>query len=119
MFIASDFAFQAVEKALQEADRLAPAGDSKHMWMAAQDVNPPGLEGLQKGYIDVVTSYDAFYHASTLVDALVKLCKGEPLGVAKLLVPGRVVTQDNYKTMPNLWAADYANVIFVTPTPQP
>jgi ribose transport system substrate-binding protein len=119
MFVASDFAFQAVEKALQEAGKLAPTGDPKHIWMAAQDVNPPGLEGLEKGYIDVVTSYDAYYHATTLVDALVKLCKNEPLGVAKLLVPGRVVTQDNYKTMPNLWARDYANVLFVTPTPQP
>ena len=119
MFVASDFAFAAVEKALQEVNKLAPTGQPNHMWMAAQDVNPPGLEGLQKGYIDVVTSYDAYFHAVALVDTLVKLCNGEPLAVTKLLVPGRVVTQDNYKTMPNLWALDYQNVIFVTPTPQP
>ena len=112
MFVASDFAFASVEKALQEAGRLAPTGDPKHMWMAAQDVNPPGLEGLQKGYIDVVTSYDAYFHATTLVDALIKIAKKEPMGVTQMLVPGRVVTQANYKTLPNLWARDYANVAF-------
>jgi hypothetical protein len=34
------------------------------------------------------------------------------MGVTQLLVPGRVVTQDNYKTLSNLWARDYANVTF-------
>lgn len=107
MFVASDYAFQGVEKALQEAGKLAPTGDPKHMWMAAQDVNPPGLEGLEKKYIDVVTSYDAYYHAVAFVDTAIKLLNGETLGVKNYLVPGRVVTQDNYKTMPNLWALEY------------
>jgi ribose transport system substrate-binding protein len=108
MFVASDYAFQGVEKALQEAGKLAPTGDPNHMWMAAQDVNPPGLAALEKGYIDVVTSYDAYFHSVAFVDAAIKLLKGEELGVKKYLVPGRVVTQENYKDMPNLWARDYA-----------
>jgi len=107
MFVASDYAFQGVEKALQEAGKLAPTGDPKHMWIAAQDVNPPGLAALEKGYIDAVTSYDAYYHAVAFVDTAIKLLNGETLGVKKYLVPGRLVTQDNYKTMPNLWAMDY------------
>jgi len=108
MFVASDYAFQGVEKALQEAGKLAPTGQPNHMWMAAQDVNPPGLAALEKGYIDVVTSYDAYFHSVAFVDAAIKLLKGEELGVKKYLVPGRVVTQENFKDMPNLWARDYA-----------
>lgn len=107
MFVASDYAFQGVEKALQEADKLAPVGDPKHMWMAAQDVNPPGLAALEKGYIDTVTSYDAYFHSVAFVDVAIKLLNGETLGVTQYLVPGRVVTQANYKEMPNMWARDY------------
>ncbi len=107
MFVASDFAFQGVEKALQEAGKLAATGEPNHMWMAAQDVNPPGLEALEKGIIDVVTSYDAYYHSVAFVDTAIKILNGETLDAAEFLVPGRVVTQDNFADMPNLWAQDY------------
>lgn len=107
MFVASDFAFQGVEKALQEAGKLAATGEANHMWMAAQDVNPPGLEALEKGYIDVVTSYDAYFHSVAFVDELIKFLANPELAYEESLVPGRVVTQANFADMPNLWAQDY------------
>ena len=96
-----------MEKALQEAGKLAATGEPNHMWMAAQDVNPPGLDALEKGYIDVVTSYDAYYHSVAFDDMVVKLLQDPTMAYSETLVPGRVVTQENYKDMPNLWAQDY------------
>jgi ABC-type sugar transport system substrate-binding protein len=107
IFTASDYAYGGVEKAMQEADKLYPAGDPKHMWAASQDMNPPGLEAMEKGYIDVLTTYDAYFHSVAFVDAAIKLLNGETLGVINFLVPGRVATLDNFKDMENLWARDY------------
>ncbi|NDJ62107.1 MAG: sugar ABC transporter substrate-binding protein, partial [Chloroflexi bacterium] len=70
MFVASDFAFSAVQSALEAADRWAPAGEEGHMWIAAQDLNPQGLEAMEGGYIDVATTYDAFFHAIEAVNAI-------------------------------------------------
>ena len=77
------------------------------MWMASQDMNPPGLEAMEKGYIDVLTTYDAYYHSVAFVDVAIKLLNGETLGVLNWLVPGRVATLDTFEDMPNLWARDY------------
>jgi len=107
LFVHSDFAFSAVEKALSELGRLAPTGDPKHIWIATQDINPQGYEAMLKGYIDVATTYDAYFHAVELVKVLTRIAKGEKLGGQKFLVPGRIATPDNVKDMPNLWARDY------------
>ena len=103
MFVASDYAFQGVEKALQEAGKLAPTGDPKHMWIAAQDVNPrasrlgEGLHRRRHLVRRLLPRRSVRGHGDQAAE------RREP-GCHKDLVPGRVVTQDNYKTMPNLWA---------------
>jgi len=107
LFVHSDFAFSAIEKALVELDRLAPTGDPKHIWIADQDINPQGFEAMLKGYIDVATTYDAYFHAVEAIKVLTRIAKGEKLGGQKFLVPGRVATPDNVEGMPNLWARDY------------
>ena len=107
MFVASDYVHSAVEKALQEAGKLAPSGEPNHMWNANQDMNPEGLEAMENGYIDVLTTYDAYFHSVAFVDVAIKLLNGEELGVINWLVPGRVATLDNFEDMPNLWARDY------------
>jgi len=107
MFVASDFCFSAVESALEEAGRLSPTGDPKHIWIAAQDVNPQGYEAMLKGYIDVATTYDAYFHALEVIRVIVPLALGE-LGVGtKILASGRVATPDTVADMPYMWAKEY------------
>jgi ABC-type sugar transport system substrate-binding protein len=107
MFVASDFCFAAVEAALREAGRLVPAGEKGHIWIAAQDVNPQGYEAMVKGYIDVATTYDAYFHAVEAVKVLGRIAGGEDLRGQKFLVAGRVATPDNVKEMEYMWARDY------------
>lgn len=107
MFVASDFCFSAVEAALKEAGRLAPPGEEGHMWIAAQDINPHGYEATVKGYIDVATTYDAYFHAVEAVKVLGKIAAGEDLKGQRFLVAGRVATPDNVEKLPHMWARDY------------
>jgi len=107
MFVASDFCFSAVEAALKDAGRLAPVGEEGHMWIAAQDINPHGYEAMLKGYIDVATTYDAYFHAVEVVKVLGRIAAGEDLRGQKFLVAGRVATPDTVKDLPYMWARDY------------
>ena len=107
LFVHSDFCFSAVEKALAELDRLAPIGDPKHIWIAAQDINPQGYDAMLKGYIDVATTYDAYFHAVEVVKVITRIALGEKLGGQKFLVSGRVAIPDNIEKMENVWAREY------------
>ena len=107
MFVASDFAFSGVQTALENADRLFPTGEEGHVWIAAQDVNPQGYDAMLAGYIDVATTYDAYFHSVELVNVAVRLAKGEELGVKDFLVPGRVATPETLPDMEYIWARDY------------
>jgi ribose transport system substrate-binding protein len=107
MFVASDFTFKSVEQALKAAGKLIPAGEPGHIWIAAQDLNPQGYTAMKEGYIDVATTYDAYFHSVEFVNAVLRVAAGEELGVAKMLVPGRVATADILDSMPNMWALDY------------
>jgi len=107
MFIASDFCFSAVQSALKNAGRFAPADAKGHMWIAAQDVNPQGYDAMVEGYIDVATTYDAYFHAVEAVKVVARLAAGEDLAGKKFLVPGRVATPENVKGMKYMWARDY------------
>lgn len=60
-----------------------------------------------KGYIDVATTYDAYFHAVEAVKVLGRIAAGEDLRGQKFLVAGRVATPDNVKDMEYMWARDY------------
>ena len=106
IYAASDFAFSSVEQALQEVGKLAPTGDPKHIWVAAEDVNPQGYEAMQKKYIDVGTTWEAWDVAVMLDQVIVKLAKGESVG-AQSLITGRLATPDNILTLDHMYAKDY------------
>jgi ABC-type sugar transport system substrate-binding protein len=107
MFVASDFAFSSVQAALENAGKLHPTGEEGHIWIAAQDVNPQGYDAMLNGYIDVATTYDAYFHAVELVVMAVRLAEGDPVGAPKILVPGRVATSETLPDMEYIWARDY------------
>lgn len=106
MFLASDFALSAVQSALEGADRWAPRGDAKHVWIATQDVFPEAVTAMQGGYIDVGTTYDAYAHAQEAIRVAIDIANGKdvdcPDGVC--LAKGRLATQENIGTLENLWS---------------
>ena len=106
IFLQSDFAFAAVQAALEEAGRFAPIGDPNHMWIATQDVMPQGYDAMLKGYIDVGTTYDAWNQAVELVEVVADLATGVPTDYEHL-VPGRLATPENIADMPDVWSREY------------
>ena len=106
LFLGSDFAFASVQAALEEAGRWAKRGEPGHIYIASQDIQPQGYTAMANGYIDVGTTYDAWFHAQKLVEVLAQLANGETVPVENL-VPGRVATPDNITTLENIWSRDY------------
>ena len=83
MFLASDFAWSAVQSPLEAAGRYAKTGDPKHMWIATQDVFPDAAKAMQEGYIDVGTTYDAFYHAKEAIRVIILIAEKKPLDAGR------------------------------------
>ncbi|MEO1105090.1 MAG: sugar ABC transporter substrate-binding protein [Pseudomonadota bacterium] len=108
-FIASDFAITAVQSALEEADRWAPAGEEGHFYLATQDLLPGAVPLMEEGYIDVATTYDAFRHSQEFVRVLLALHKGEDPGCGEdgCLAKGRVATPATIDGLENLWSRTY------------
>jgi ribose transport system substrate-binding protein len=109
MFITTDEGWGIVQNGLQEIGKLAKSGEPGHVWIASQDVGVPGYAGLMDGYMDVSTSYDAFYQSQGLVNAAYVLATGGTLDKTVILVQGRVVTDLNVRDTPDLYARDYGD----------
>jgi ribose transport system substrate-binding protein len=109
MFITTDEGWGIVQNALQEIGKLAKSDEPGHVWIASQDVGVPGYAGLMDGYVDVSTSYDAYYQADALVNAVYTLATGGILDKTVILVQGRVVTDLNVRDTPDLYARDYGD----------
>jgi ribose transport system substrate-binding protein len=109
VFAASDFAFPSIQAALEKADRWAPTGQPKHIWLATNDLLPAAVKPMEDGYIDVSTTYDAFTQAQEAIRVLIAIKKGQDPGCGPdgCLAKGRVVTPDTIKTVPNLWSRDF------------
>jgi ABC-type sugar transport system substrate-binding protein len=107
MFVASDFAFDAVRSALEEVGRYIPVGEEGHVWIATVGTMPPALEPMAGGYIDISAMWDAWYHAEKAVEILHRLATGEDLAGERFLVSGRIATPDNVDELEHVWARDY------------
>lgn len=106
MFLASDFAISAVRSALESMDKWHPAGDPKHVYIASQDIFPDAVKEMEKGYIDVGTTFDAYEHAKEAVRVAISLIKKEDpkCGETGCLPAGRVATPENIDKLENLWS---------------
>jgi ribose transport system substrate-binding protein len=106
MFLASDFAWPAVQSALESVGRLAKTGDPKHVWIATQDLFPEAVKAMEQGYIDLGTIYDAYGHAKEGIRVAILILKGEKIDCPDnvCLVGGRLATQQNIDTIENLWS---------------
>jgi ABC-type sugar transport system substrate-binding protein len=109
VFAASDFAFPSIQAALEKADRWAPTGQPKHMWLATTDLLTAAVKPMEEGYIDVSTTWDAYLQAKEAVRVIIAIKKGEDPGCGPdgCLAKGRVVTPATIATMDNLWSRDF------------
>jgi len=106
MFLASDFCLPSVQSALEGAGKWAPRGDSKHTWIATQDMFPEAVKAMEDKYLDVGTIYDALAHGKEAIRVAVLILSGKPVDCpdATCLAKGRVTTQENIATIENLWS---------------
>ena len=109
VFAASDFAFPSIQAALEKADRWAPTGQPKHMWLATADLLSAAVKPMEDGYIDVSTTWDAYLQAKEAVRVIIALKKGEDpkCGPDGCLAKGRTITPATIKDTPNLWSRDF------------
>ena len=109
VFAASDFAFPSIQAALEKADRWAPTGQPKHMWLATTDLLSAAVKPMEDGYIDVSTTWDAYLQAKEAVRVIIALKKGEDpkCGPDGCLAKGRTITPATIKDTPNLWSRDF------------
>jgi ribose transport system substrate-binding protein len=103
VFVASDHLIQGVSTALKRADRWAPHGEKKHIYLASQDVFPVAIGMLSGGYIDADTVYDLGMVSKKASDAVGDLLAGNKID-PEYLVKGRVATPENIATLPDLWS---------------
>jgi ABC-type sugar transport system substrate-binding protein len=107
MFVASDFAYDAVRSGLEQAGRYIPRDKEGHIWTATIGVIGPAYQPLVDGYIDVSGMWDAWYHSQKAAEVIGRLASGEKMENQKFLVAGRIATPDNISSLDHVWARDY------------
>ena len=109
VFAASDFAFPSIQAALEKADRWFPASNPKHMWLGTCDLLSAAVKPMENGFIDASVTWDAYLQAKEAVRVAIAILKGQDpkCGQNGCLAKGRLVTQENIKTIDNLWSRKY------------
>lgn len=103
VFVGSDHLIQGVRTALERADRWAPNGEEKHMYLGSQDVFPIAIDMIAEGYIDADTVFDVGViskQAATVVEMLLAGQEVEAIYANE----GRVATKANITDLPDLWS---------------
>lgn len=103
VFVGSDHLIQGVRTALERADRWAPRGDDKHMYLGSQDVFPIAIDMIAEGYIDANTVFDIGVISKQAAEVVGKLIAGEAVEPSYAM-EGRVATAENIADLPDLWS---------------
>jgi ABC-type sugar transport system substrate-binding protein len=109
IFVASDFAFDAVRAALEKAGRYYPSGDPKHVWIATIVCSSAGYPALMDRHIDVTGVWDAWPVSIAAVEVAARLVKGEKMDNKYFRIAGRLATPDNINSLDHIYARDYAD----------
>jgi ribose transport system substrate-binding protein len=109
LLLASDWAIDAVQAALEKVDKWHPTGDPKHMWIASCDLLTSAVKAMENGYIDVSVTWDAEAHAKEAVRVLMLIAQGKDPQCPKegCLAKGSMATPANVKSMTTYWARKY------------
>jgi len=109
IFVASDFAFDAVRAALEKAGRYFPTGNPKHMWIATIVCSSAGYPALMDRHIDVTGVWDAWPVSIKAVEVAARLVNGEEMDNEYFRISGRLATPDNIRSLDHIYARDYAS----------
>jgi ribose transport system substrate-binding protein len=109
LLLASDWAIDAVQAALEKVDKWYPTGNPKHMWIASCDLLTSAVKAMENGYIDVSVTWDAQAHAKEAVRLLMLIAQGKDPMCPKegCLAKGTMVTPATVKSMTDYWARKY------------
>jgi ABC-type sugar transport system substrate-binding protein len=109
LLLASDWAIDAVQAALEKVDKWYPTGNPKHMWIASCDLLTSAVKAMENGYIDVSVTWDAQAHAKEAVRVLMLIAQGKDPMCPKegCLAKGTMVTPATVKSMTDYWARKY------------
>ncbi|GAC1469105.1 MAG: hypothetical protein PVSMB1_17700 [Gemmatimonadaceae bacterium] len=109
LLLASDWAIDAVQAALEKVDKWHPTGDPKHMRIASCDLLTSAVKAMENGYIDVSVTWDAEAHAKEAVRVLMLIAQGKDPQCPKegCLAKGSMATPANVKSMTTYWARKY------------
>ena len=87
---------------MERADRWAPRGDAKHIYLGSQDVFPIAIDMIADGYIDANTVFDIGVISKQAAEVVGKLIAGEAVEPSYAM-EGRVATADNIADLTDLW----------------
>jgi ABC-type sugar transport system substrate-binding protein len=87
----------------------AATGQPNPMWLATNDLLAAAAEPMEKGYIDVSKTWDAYAQARDAVRVAIALYKKQDpkCDADDRLAKDRVVTPATIKTIDNLWSREY------------
>lgn len=76
IFCCADCMMSGVIQALGELDRLAPAGDEKHVTIVGIDADPNGCSYVEQGYVDQESEHNAALHSDIAYKVIVDMVNG-------------------------------------------
>jgi ABC-type sugar transport system substrate-binding protein len=104
IYIPSDFLLPSVQSALTAANRLAPIGDPKHVFMVTIDGDQNGCKAMQAKTLDadIATPVDEFGKQS--IAAITKALGGQPVDPKTVAAQGLALNQANFAaTSAQVW----------------
>jgi len=109
LFIASDFAFQSVQAALEAAGKYHPIGHPDHVYIATCDLEAAAVVPMEQGYIDVSMTWNADAQAREAVRVALAIVGGEDPGCGSngCLAKGQLITPSTIGEVENLWSREY------------
>ena len=109
LYTSSDFLMPGIQTALENAGKWAPRGEEGHVYIAASDMFPIGIDLLRSGHIDTGVDQGCYNFAVEAAKSAFDLLEGKPVEKVQLIL-GTVATNDTIEeilaTIP-LWGNDY------------
>jgi ABC-type sugar transport system substrate-binding protein len=98
IYIPSDFLLPSVQSALTAADRLAPIGDPKHVFMVTIDGDQNGCKAMQAKTLDADIATPVADFGKQSVAAITAALGGQPVTPKTVQAKGLTLDQANYTT---------------------
>ncbi len=109
LYTSSDFLMPGIQTALENAGKWAPRGEEGHVYIAASDMFPIGIELLRSGYIDTGVDQGCYMFAVGAAKSAFDLLEGKPVEKVQLTLGTQATNEDIEEiiaTIP-LWGIDY------------